>query len=63
MRELSCKLGRISASHGIWAEFWRSPEYPAEFRHLQAAGRAPTVVEEVRNLLFPFLLFFFSLFT
>ncbi|PKU65613.1 hypothetical protein MA16_Dca021502 [Dendrobium catenatum] len=48
-------------------EFPVFSENPAEFRRLQAAGKTPAaVVEEVRNLLFPFLLlllFFFSLFT
>ncbi|PKU65532.1 hypothetical protein MA16_Dca023609 [Dendrobium catenatum] len=40
-----------------FCEFLAFPENPAEFRRLQAAGRAPAaVVEEVRNLLFPFLL-------
>ncbi|KAI0518979.1 hypothetical protein KFK09_006418 [Dendrobium nobile] len=44
-----------------FCEFLAFPENPAEFRRLQAAGRVPAVVEEVRNLLFPFLLFFFFL--
>ncbi|KAI0516289.1 hypothetical protein KFK09_008961 [Dendrobium nobile] len=38
-------------------EFPVFSENPAEFRRLQAAGKTPAaVVEEVRNLLFPFLL-------
>ncbi|KAI0529721.1 hypothetical protein KFK09_002278 [Dendrobium nobile] len=37
-------------------EFPAFSENPAEFRRLQAAGRASAVVEEVRNLLYPFLL-------
>ncbi|KAI0514231.1 hypothetical protein KFK09_010266 [Dendrobium nobile] len=37
------------------------PDLPPEFRRLQATGRISAVVEEVRNLLFPFFLFFFFL--
>ncbi|KAI0524140.1 hypothetical protein KFK09_003504 [Dendrobium nobile] len=58
MRELCCKLGRISASRESWEEFLRSPEYLAESRRVRAAGRAPAVVEEEGILLFPFLIFF-----
>ncbi|KAI0503601.1 hypothetical protein KFK09_014535 [Dendrobium nobile] len=60
-----CFANLQSENHGNITKFCKFPafsENPAEFRRLQAVGRAPAVVEEERNRLFPFS-FFFSLFT